>query len=61
MKIWRFRNQTAHTHPAVLSPVSATPPVASATETTETTVPMDWGERLGVPQLIVELLWQRGL
>ncbi|MEG2005784.1 MAG: DHH family phosphoesterase, partial [Bilophila sp.] len=22
---------------------------------------MDWGERLGVPQLIVELLWQRGL
>ena len=47
MKIWRFRN------PPLDAPSTGTAPSGSC--------PSDWPKRLGVPPIVANLLWQRGL
>lgn len=63
MKIWRFRNQPSPSAAASGDSHTASPHTDSS-ETPDlpsASAPLDWGQRLGVPQLIVELLWQRGI
>ncbi len=49
MKIWRFRNPSTDSTPSFDTGSSTSP------------YPSDWPQRLGVPPIVVDLLWQRGL